>query len=477
MGSIEPGVEVTSEIIDAVIVGAGFSGLAAANSLVRAGKSVVVLEALDRVGGKVYDRKFPNGCIVEAGAEFVGPCQDRVLQLAKELGIDTFETYATGRSIFHSRGKTIAYDPAVAGVPIEEAGLLQLATANQNLNQMAQELDAIAPWKHSNAHMWDKGTMASWLDSNVQHPEARDLLNLTIKTLLSSDPADISLLQVLTYIRRAGNENTVGDLRRLISVAEGAQERRFVGGPQLIAVRLAERLGDVVQLCSPVRTIRKLSGIYHVSGDHFSVLARHVILALSPPLAARINFQPPLPSRRDQLSQHMPMGSLGKVLAMYKTPFWRDEGLSGMAIGLNGTEVQATFDSSPKDASCGILLGFLEANEMRHFDSKSEEDIQVAVVEDFVKFFGSKARDVESWVIQRWDNEEFARGGHFAVCPPNVMTQYGAAITEPVGHIYFAGTEASPYWSGFMDGAIRAGEIAASQICSATKTNGIQGRL
>ncbi|KAK5051037.1 hypothetical protein LTR84_003596 [Exophiala bonariae] len=466
-----------SDIFDVVVIGAGFSGLAAADKLVKAGMSVAVIEASDRVGGKVYDRKLPNGCIVETGAEFVGPYQDRVLELAKDLGVETFKTYCKGKSIFHSKSKTIAYDPAGAGLPVDDEALMQLGTAGQTLDQMAQELDAHVPWEHSNAPIWDMGTMASWLDINVPHQEAREIMNLSLKSLLSSEPADVSLLQVLVYIRRAGNETTVGTFRRISGVAGGAQELRFVGGPQQIAVRLATRLGDRVKLSSPVRSIKRQDGIYQVSGDQFSIQGRHVILALSPPLAARINIQPPLPSRRDQLCQHMPMGSLGKAVAVYKTPFWRDHGLSGMALGLNGTEVQVTFDSSPEDGSCGILLGFLEANEMRHFDSKTEEEIQAAVVEDFVKFFGPKAREVESWVIQRWDNEEFARGGHFAVCPPNVMTQYGVAITEPVGQIYFAGTEASPYWTGYMDGAIRAGEIAAERISSGVDAIGIRAQL
>lgn len=464
-----------SDILDVVVVGAGFSGLAAADRLVKAGKSVVVVEALDRVGGRVYDQKFPNGSVVECGGEFIGPFQDRILEMAKELGVDTFPTYATGKSILHSKSKTTAYDPAGSTIPIEAEAVTQLTTAGQTLDQMAHELDAFTPWEHPKAKFWDKGTMASWLETNVPHQEAREIMELSIKTLMSNEPADLSLLQVLCYIRRAGNEKTLGTFRRLTSVGGGAQELRFVGGPQQIAVRLAKRLGNVVKLSSPVRSIHQQDGIYQVSGDQFSFLGRHVVLALSPPLTLRINIQPPLPSRRDQLAQHMPMGSLGKVIAMYKTPFWREEGLSGMAIGLNGTQVQATFDSSPEDGSCGILLGFLEANEMRHFDSKTEEEIQAAIVEDYVKFFGPKARDVESWLIQRWDLEEFSRGGHFAVCPPNVLTQYGAAITEPVGHIYFAGAEASPYWAGFMDGAIRAGEIAADRICSDAKVNGVNG--
>ncbi|KPI39889.1 Amine oxidase [flavin-containing] B [Cyphellophora attinorum] len=160
----------------------------------------------------------------------------------------------------------------------------------------------------------------------------------------------------------------------------------------------------------------------------------------------------------------MPMGSLGKVYAIYDSPFWREDGLSGKAMGLQGATVQTTFDSSPEDGSFGAIIGFLEADEMRRLDTASEEEIQSLVLKDYVNFFGPRAREVKEWVIQRWDNEEYSRGGHFAVSPPNTMTRFGSALAQPVGRLFFAGTEASPYWAGFMDGAVRAGEMAADAV-------------
>ncbi|PVH71903.1 amine oxidase [Cadophora sp. DSE1049] len=455
-----------ASVVDAIIVGAGLSGLASANRLVAAGKSVVVLEARDRVGGKVYDKTLSGGGVIETGAEFIGPCQDRVRQIAIELGIKTFKTYASGQNVCYANGKRNFYDPQTGNhAPLDEAALIQMASTVGSLDTMAQGLDVTAPWKHHDAAVWDQMTLASWLDKSIPHPDGRAVMDLTARSLLSAEPSDVSLLQALTYIARAGSENTQGTLQRLISVEGGSQENRFTGGPQRIARGLADRLGEAVKLNSPVRTITRVHDVYHVSGETVSVRGRSVVLALSPPLAGRITYNPPLPASRDLLTQKMPMGSLGKVIAIYKTPFWRDEGLSGEAIGLHGVSVQTTFDSSPEDGSHGAILGFLVGNAMRQFDGKTESEIQAAVVEDFVKYFGPKAREVEEWVIQRWDNEEFSRGGHFAICPPNVLTQYGPAITEQVGGIFFAGTEAAPYWSGFMEGAIRAGEIAADKIC------------
>lgn len=450
---------------DVIVVGAGVSGLAAAKRLVAAGKSVIVVEARDRVGGKVYDKKAANGALFELGGAYVGPCQDRVLELAAELGIDTYLNHNIGQSVFYNAGFRAVYDKGK--LPISEDGLSQLTEACKALDSMAQKLDVHEPWRHDESRSWDSVTLASWMKTIIKDTSAYKVLEASIRALLSAEPEDVSLLQFLTYICRAGNETNPGNVARLMGTTNGAQERRLDGGTQLIAIRLAEMLGSIIKLASPVTRIDLKDGIYNVSGANFSARSGSVVLALSPPLATRITYTPPLSPARDQMSQRMPMGSLGKAIAIYSSPFWREEGLNGQAVGISGCTVQTTFDCSPKDGSCGGIIGFLEANEMRRLDSLSEADIQKLVVEDYVNFFGPKARNVEQWIIQRWDHEEYSRGGHFALCPPNVMTQFGKTIRERVGNLFFAGTEASPYWAGFIDGAIRAGEAAADQVCQA----------
>ena len=109
-------------------------------------------------------------------------------------------------------------------------------------------------------------------------------------------------------------------------------------------------------------------------------------------------------------------------------------------------------------------MGFIEADEMRAFDGKSEDEVKDAVLKDYVNYFGPKATAVASWVIQRWDNGEFSRGGPVAVAPPGVLAKYGPALTKPFGGIHFAGTETAPYRAGYMDGAIRSGDRVAQEI-------------
>ncbi|TPX11725.1 uncharacterized protein E0L32_007462 [Thyridium curvatum] len=457
--------------VDVAIIGGGFSGLAAAKDLVAAGKSVIVLEARDRVGGKVYDKEVKNkdGGKVELGAEFVCNNHTRLLALAKELGVKTFRTYADGKMVLCTKEDRLLYDPIESqGLPpLPEEDLITLGTVSAQLNEFAAELDVWKPWAHCNAKAWDSLTMSTWLDGFTKNGIAREVLDLTLRAVLSAEPEDISFLSVLVYIARTGSEGVPGRIEMLTNVKDGSLEDRIEGGPQSIAIKLSERLGsEKVRLRSPVRQVLRNELGYSVVGDTFKVQAKKVVIAIAPALAGRLVYSPPLPAIRDQLCQRVPMGSLGKVFAIYDTPFWRHDGLSGEVASVEGV-TQSTFDSSPPDSSFGALMGFLEANEMRRLDGAPEQEIFDAVKKDFIRYFGPKAANVQSWMLQRWDNEEYSRGGHTGLFPPNVWTQFGPALTQPIDGIYFAGTEASPYWAGFMEGAIMAGEAAAKSIMDA----------
>jgi monoamine oxidase len=307
-------------------------------------------------------------------------------------------------------------------------------------------------------------TFASWLDNATPLLPARSLLDVATRTIFAAEPRELSLLYTIAYIASAGNETIPGSIGRLISTASGAQDRRVKSGTQLLAIKLAERLGDNrIALSAPVRRVQKTDSGYTLAADGLVVQAKHIIIAMSPPLATRIVYDPILPAKHDQLTQRLPIGSIGKAIAHYDTPFWRADGLNGQAVSDSGV-VRSTFDSSPEDGAYGAMLGFIESDEMRRFNDKSEAEIQAEVVKDFVRYFGPKAAHPNSWLIQRWDNEEFSRGGPVAFAPPGVLTQYGPALTKLVEGIHFAGTESGEYWTGYMDGAIRSGERAAREI-------------
>ncbi|MBK3646977.1 FAD-dependent oxidoreductase [Streptomyces sp. MBT33] len=464
-----PATAASARDVDVAVIGGGIAGLTAARDLVAGGKTVAVLEARDRVGGRVVNLSLANGGVTEGGGEFIGPTQDRIKALADSLGVATFTTYNTGKNLLYKDGTRTPYatDGLLGSVPpVDAAGLANAAIVQAKLDDMAKTVPVDAPWTAAKAAEWDKQTFESWLNANAIVPSAKFLLDVACTSIFSAQPRELSLLYVLFYIAAAGNESNAGTLERLTDTANGAQESRFVGGSQQVPIKLAATLGDRVVLSAPVRSVVQSGGRYVVTADGITVTAKKVVVAVPLPLTGRIAFDPLLPAARDQLSQRMPMGSIGKAIAVYDTPFWRADGLNGQVVSDSGV-VRSTFDNSPPDASYGALMGFIEADEMRAYDASSVDEVKAAVLKDHVTYFGDKAKSPTSFVLQRWDNEGFSRGGPVAYAPPGVLTEYGAALRKPAGGIHWAGTETSTYWTGFMDGAVRSGERAAKEVLAA----------
>jgi len=485
---------------DVLVVGAGLSGLTAARTVSQAGRPVIVLEARDRVGGRIVGHPIGDGKVIEMGGQWAGPTQDRILALAGELGVGTFPTYDDGAKVLHFRGRRGTYHGAIPR--ISPLTLVDLARAQARLESLARQVPVDAPWTAPKAAEWDGQTAQTWIRRNTAGGAARTLLTLGIEAVFACEPGDVSLLQVLFYVRSAGS------FQRLIDTTGGAQQDRFIGGSQLIAERLADRLcGRVpgasgtgasaagasaagasaaeasaaeasaaeasaaeasaaevtVVLGSPVRRIRFSDGRVTAEADSGEYAGRRIIVSAPPVLAGRISYDPPLPHWRDQLTQRTPMGSVIKCQALYEEPFWRAEGLSGQATG-DGEGARIVFDNSPADGSPGVLLGFLEGDEARRLGRRSPAERRQAVLDSFVRYFGPQAATPSGYVELDWQQEQWSGGCYGTLFGPNVWTRYGHALREPVGPIYWAGTETATTWSGYMDGAVQSGERAAAEV-------------
>jgi monoamine oxidase len=447
---------------DVVVVGAGMSGLNAARTVKAAGKSVIVLEARTRVGGRCFSRSLGPGAsdVANMGATFVGPTQHQILGLMGELGISKFDTYATGQLLWYENGKRTPYTGTIPPAA-DPVAVIQLGTQTlPAIDRMAATVPLDAPWEAPNALAWDSITAQTWSEQNITTSEGQKLFALAIEAVLSVEPQDISFLYFLFYVHAAGNVNT------LIANAGqgGAQDFRVSGGTQNVCVQVAKRLGrGRVLLGQPVRRIAQGSGNAHVYADKATVRAKQVIVAIPPHLAGRIVYEPRMPGLRDQLTQRFPIGSLIKTIAVYDTPFWRAQNLNGQANSDQGP-VKVMFDASPASGTPGVLLGFIDGNDARTLSDQSDAQRAAAALKSYVRYFGAQAGSPRKYFDQVWEHEIYTGGCPVGLTPPGVLTEYGPALRSPVGRIHWAGTETATVWTGYMDGAIQAGKRAAAEV-------------
>ncbi|TMK87828.1 MAG: flavin monoamine oxidase family protein [Actinobacteria bacterium] len=442
---------------DVVIVGAGFAGLTAARDIRSAGHSVIVLESRKRVGGRVWNHDLGGGVISERGGTFVGPTQDRLMALAGALGVKTFDTYDTGDNVYFNGSNRMTFSDTgpLGSAPPDPTTAAETAAVVAQLDQMSQSVPVDAPWEASSAANWESYTLDRWVKENSASPNFQALVPLATRPIFGAEPRELSLLFTLFYIASSGNEQHQGTFERNFDTRGGAQQSRFVGGSQTIALQIAARLGSRVVLGSPVRRIVQGPRGITAHSDKVTVKAKRAIVAIPPALAGRISYEPLLPFQRDQLTQRYGQGTLTKVAAVYKLPFWRAAGLNGTAISTSGP-VTATFDDSPPEASAkrgpGIIFGFVGGDDARAHAKLSPAARRAAVLK------------ATSFFETFWSADEWSRGCPVGIPATGALLAYGPWLRQPIGRIHWAGTETSDYWNGYMDGAVRSGERSAREV-------------
>ncbi|MCL8014941.1 flavin monoamine oxidase family protein [Streptomyces sp. AS02] len=440
--------------VDAVVIGAGLSGLAAARALRQRGASVVVLEAADQVGGRVRSAEVA-GAHIDLGGTFVGPGQDRVIALADELGVDRFPTYESGDNVIRWRGLTKRYRGTIP--PVGTANLLDVARIRASLEKLSRRVPEGRPWDAPGAAALDARTLGSWLRERRATEATYALMAMVCRTSWGCEPSELSLLHVLHYVRLSGG------LDSMLDTKGGAQEEHFLQGSQEIALRIAAELGDRVRTGAAVTAVDWSDGGVVVRTGQGATAARHVVVAVPPAMRRRIAFTPELPHGYSMLSQRWPPGVLSKAYAVYAEPFWRRAGLTGQALSDTGPAF-ITFDAGPPDASLGVLLGFVGGMYAQQWDDLPEAERRARVLSSFADLFGPEALEPIGYMDQRWATETWLGGGPTAAPGPGGVAPYAPYLTRGVGPIHWAGTETADRWTGFMDGAVRAGERAAREI-------------
>jgi monoamine oxidase len=441
---------------DVVIVGAGLSGMIAARKLLEAGLTPVVLEADDRVGGRILT-EVVDGVPLELGAQWIGDTHQRMFGLAAELGVETFAQYDEGETSYELNGSGVLrehdfharYEPELA----EVEGVLR------RLDALAAEVPVDAPWLAARAAEWDAITAGAWYDAQELSVVGRTLLEICTVGILAVPTAEVSFLHLLFTIQ------TCGVTAELFAESEGgAQTTRFVGGTSEIPRRLAELISNHIVLKSPVLLIEHSadSVTVHCRGG-LVARGRRAIVAISPTLAGRIMYDPPLSGVRDQLTQRLPNGSAMKAFFVYSEPFWRTAGFNGQLISDVGPARMSNDTCIPGDDR-GVILLFLEGDQARTVGRLPEADRRAAMTAELVRHFGSQAAHPDFYVDGEWSDRQWTRGCYNANHGPHVWTKYGPALTVPVGAIHWASTDTATHWSAYMEGAVDSGERAAREV-------------
>jgi len=449
----------SEDACDVVIIGAGPTGLSAARRLRKAGRSVIVLEARDRVGGRTWTEHI-DGQMYELGGQWISPDQTALLDLVAELGKETYPRYRDGDSVYIAPdGTKTVYSGDL--FPVGESTQSEMERLIGILDGLAARIGPKAPWDAPDAAELDSISFHHWLRQQSDDELACENIGLFIAGGMLTKPATaFSALQAVLMAASAGSFTHLVDDHFIL-------DRRVVGGMQSVSVQMADELGtDTVRLNQPVRRIDWSEEGVTVSTDELTVRATEAIIAVPPNLYSRISYDPPLPRLQQIFHQHQSMGLVIKVHATYNTPFWREQGLSGTGFGA-GRLVQEVYDNTNYGEEQGTLVGFISDVRADAMWALDEDSRRQQILQSLAEFLGPQALEPEVFYLSDFGAEEWTRGAYATSYDLGGLHRWGRYQNEPVGPLRFASSDIAAEGYQHVDGAVRIGTATAESILNA----------
>src|SRR6201998_4445987 len=350
--------------VDFGVVGAGFAGLTAGLRLKQAGRSVALLEARDRVGGRTFTVTRPDGTWVDRGGAWIGPGQDRIYALMAEFGVPEYKQHNDGDAMMIVGGKKHRYGGTIPWT-MSPWAVTNLGLGLLSFERMCKSIPREAPWEAKQAAEWDRISLGEWIEKNTMSKQAREMLDMALAGVYTSAASETSLLWALAQMASGGGPTFV------ISGKGGAQDARPVGGMGAIDRPITAELVDALHLSRPVRQITQDADGATVVADDMTVRARRVIVAIPLAIASSIVYEPALPVDRAFLHQRMPSGAVIKISIVYDEPFWRADGLSGQSAA-PGSPATLTIDACTDTGNPGIMCVITEGPAARRLGKLEE---------------------------------------------------------------------------------------------------------
>lgn len=411
---------------DVIIIGAGFAGLSAAVALARQGLDILVLEARDRVGGRAESAVLQDGTVIDSGGQFFSRDMQKVSALVSKYARPVIETPSRGASI---------------SLPPTDKDIQRIyATANA----LREEMLMIEPDDDAIADT----SVGQWLDDQTRDEDVRAAFRAMVEGLWNQ-PADmLPLWYLISNDRRVSGEHS-------------ELEHFLKDTMQSLAQDLGDEIGDRIRLATPVRRISHRPDGVDVETDAGVFHADRVIVAVPPVMAARIDYQPPLPDRLSDALSVWTSGAVIKILMRYERPFWRDQGKSGTVMWRQPTGLYACDVSH--DGVAGLVV-FLSGPIAGAWAGRDQKDLIADIAVRLAEALGNEAASPVETTLRNWVNDSWSGGAYGDAVTGFSGREAEAVLIAGTDRIQFGCSELASSFPCYVEGALVAGEEVAARI-------------